>query len=98
MVGENRFVAAYVAIDQALDQLVALRIEAPLRLRLRNATAQLPVAQIMIRRDRYFFRGGDGGFRGILPVDMDLIEVDAVVLKDFSELRAAGGHHDVRRT
>ena len=97
MLGQQRFVIAEVAVDQPLHQLVALRIQAAIGVRLRDAIAQLAVAEIVVGRHRDLLRRGHGGLGGVVPIHVDLVEVDAVVLEDLHELRAAGRHHDVGR-
>jgi hypothetical protein len=50
MLRQDELMIAEVAVHEPLDQLVALRIEAAFRARLRDAGAQLAVAEIMIGR------------------------------------------------
>src|SRR5581483_4311408 len=95
MAGENRFVIAEAAIDQLFDQFVPLGIETAIRSWLRYAVTQLPIAKIVIWRHRDFLRRRDRGFRRVIPIDVDFVEIDAIVLKDLHDLRTAGGHHDI---
>src|SRR5271157_4186649 len=97
MLGQNGLMMAEVAVHEPLDQFVTLRIEAAVGTRLRDATAQLAVAEIVIGRHRDLLRWRDAGLGGVLPIDVHFVEVYAVVVKDLHELRAARRHHEVGR-
>ncbi len=92
---QDGLMIAEVAVHEPLDQLVALRIEPAVGARLRDAVAQLAVAEIVIGRHRDLLRRRDGGLGGVAPIYVHFVEVYAVVLEDLHELRAARRHHDV---
>ena len=98
VLGQDGFLTPDSAIHQPLDQLVALRIEPAGGPGLRNAAAQLAVAEIVIGSHRDLSRRRDGGLRRIVPVDVHLVKIDSVIVEDLHQLRAPGGHHEVRRT
>ena len=51
MHGDDRLAVAHVAVNEPRHDLVALRVEPPLGARLRHAVGELPVAQVVVRRD-----------------------------------------------
>ena len=57
----------------------------------------MAVAEVMVGRDRDLLRRGNAGLGGVLPIHVDLVEVDAVVVEDLEKLRAAGRHQDIGR-
>ena len=89
------FVVAEIAIDEALHDLVALRIEADCGVGLRHAAGQLAVAEIVVRRHRNLDSLGEPGLRRVVPIDVKLVRVDSVVLQNLPQLAAAGGHQDI---
>ena len=64
-------------------------IEAAVRARLRDAVAQLAVAEIVIRRHGNLLRRRNGRLAGIAPIDVQFVEIDSVVLEPLQELRSA---------
>ena len=77
-------------VDEPRHDLVALRVEPPLGARLRHAVRELAAAQVVIRRDGDLHGPVQLRLRRIVPVDVELPHVDAVVLDDLLQLRAAG--------
>ena len=77
------------AIDQALHQLISLGIEVDVGSRLRDTFGELSVAEIVIGSDSDLPSRADGGLAGVNPVDVEFVEVEAVVGKLIVELCAS---------
>src|SRR5215510_3047901 len=97
MDGDQRFVRSDFAIDEPRHDLVALRVEPPIRTGLRHAVRELTATQVMVRRHCDFLWPGDFCVGRILPIDMEIPGEDSVVFKYILQLRSARGHYDVRR-
>ena len=91
----DRFVAVDVPVYQALHQLVALGVEPTVGVGLRHAVGELSVAEIVVGRHGDPGRTAQAGFRGVIPVDVKLPGVDAIVIEYLVQLRAPRGHDDV---
>ena len=85
------------AIDEPLHELVSLSVEARGGSWLRDAFGELSVAEVVVWGDVDLPHGADGGLAWIDPVDVEFIDVDAVVGEMIVELGTSGGDHDVRR-
>src|SRR5262249_43306847 len=95
---DDRFATRHPAIDEPRHDLVALRVESPIRARLRHAVRELSATQVMIRSHGDLFRAGDFRIGGILPINVELPDEDSVILEDIFQLRTAGRHYYVRRS
>src|SRR5262249_12630 len=95
---DERFATRNLAIDEPRHDLVALRVEPPIRARLRHAVRELSATQVMIRSHGDFFRADDFRVGGILAINLELPDEDSVILENIFQCRTASRHYDVRRS
>jgi len=79
---DDRLVSSEPAVHQSVHDLIALHVEPAFGIGLRDAARQLAVTQVVIRCDGNLPGTSGLGIRGVLPVDMNLPEVDTIVFKD----------------
>jgi hypothetical protein len=85
-------------VDELLHDFVALRVELAFGIGLRDTTRQLSIAEVVIGHNLDLKGTICLRIRGVIPVDVNVPEVDAVVIEDLPELRAPSRHHDIRRS